>query len=145
MSCRFVLSLHVLVEKKCMQHRRGSGNLSLQAAVRLNKLSALTPALLVPSSAYILQVCVMCDRTVTGIKPTWHESSDCGEKGAMDRQGNRGGEGEGREMRWVFIGMMAHPGGETAGWQGWSWSGRKNAAPAARACLSAVFVVFGER
>lgn len=40
-------------------------------------------------------------------------------------QGNRGGEGEGREMRWVFIGMMADPGGETAAWQWWSRSDRK--------------------
>lgn len=117
MSYRFVPSPQVLVEKnkkqKRTQHWRGSGNLSLQATVRLNKLSALTPAVLGPLlSIHIAGLCVMCDRTVTGIKPAQHKSTECGEKAAVDRQGNR--EGEGREMRWVFIGVTACPGGGMA-------------------------------
>lgn len=98
-SCRFVLSLHVLAGKKCMQHRKGGGNLSLQAAVRLNKLSALTPAVLVPSSAYILQGCVWCVTELSQV------SSPRGTNSLTVERKSGGhvreiGEGKGKEGKW---------------------------------------------
>lgn len=96
-----------------MQQRGGSGNLSLQVVLWINRLLAPTPAVLGPLlRIHIAGVCVMCDRTVTGIKPARHKSTDCGGKGTVDRQGKR--VEEGREMRWAFILVTACPGGETA-------------------------------
>lgn len=120
-----------------------SGNLSLQAAMRLNKLSAVTPAVLGPSSPYILQGCMWCVTELSQVSTRAARIYRMWKEGAVDRQGNR--VGEGREMKWVFIGVTAGPGGGTAVWQWWHRNSSKYAAtvyPAAGACLSAVFTVF---